>query len=70
MNVDIKAKHEPLDLKFLGIHVWSIPKLHKIGLILRHFTTTLSQGIELIELALNELLRKIPLPKTFLKQFP
>jgi hypothetical protein len=55
---DIKAKHEPVDLKFLGIQVWIIPKqLHKKSLILRNRMTTLSQGVELVELMLNEFLR-------------
>jgi hypothetical protein len=58
MNVDIKAKQEPVDLKFLGIQVQSIlKKLHKIGLVLRHCTSTLSQGVELIEMTLNKFLQ-------------
>jgi hypothetical protein len=57
-NVDIKAKQEPVDLKFLVIQVQSIPKkLHKMGLVLGHRTTTMSQGIELVELMLSEFLR-------------
>jgi hypothetical protein len=52
---EIKSKHEPIDLKFLGIQVWSIPKqLHKMGHVLGHRTTALLQGVELIELILNE----------------
>jgi hypothetical protein len=70
VNVDIKTKHEPVDLKFLDIQVQSIPKhLHKMGLVLGHRTTSLSQGIELIQLMLNEFLKKIPLPESFLEQF-
>jgi hypothetical protein len=56
-NDDIKAKHEPTDLKFLGIQVRSIPKkLHKMGLALRHHIYTLWQGVELVEQTLNEFL--------------
>jgi hypothetical protein len=68
MNVDIKDKQEPVDLKFLNIQVQSIPKqLHKMGLILRHHMSSLSQGVELIELMLNEILRYIPLLEPFLE---
>ena len=57
MNVDVKVEHELVDLKFLGIQVWSILKqLYKIGLVIGHRTNSLSQGIELIELVLNEFL--------------
>jgi hypothetical protein len=57
-NVDIKAKHELVDLKFLGIQVQSILKqLHKMGLILGHRSAALSQGIEIVELMLNKFLR-------------
>ena len=58
MNVDIKAKQEPLDLKFIGIQVRSISKkLHKMSLALGHRTTALSQGVELVEMTLNEFLQ-------------
>jgi hypothetical protein len=71
MNLDINVEHELVDLTFLGIQVWSIPKqLHEKGLILGHRKATLSQGIELVELMLNEFLRQIPFPKPFLKQLP
>jgi hypothetical protein len=54
---DIKAKQEHADLKFLGIKVQSIlKKLHKMGLILGYHATALSQGVELVELTLNEFL--------------
>jgi hypothetical protein len=39
------------DHKFLSIKVWRIQKkLHKKEIVLRHRATTLSQGIELVEL--------------------
>jgi hypothetical protein len=51
---NVKAKQEPVDLNFLSIQVWSISKkLHKMGLVLRHCMTALSQGIELVEMMLN-----------------
>jgi hypothetical protein len=57
MNADIKANQEPVDLKFLSIQVQSIPKqLHEMGLVLGNRTVTLSQGVELIEMTLNEFL--------------
>jgi hypothetical protein len=57
MNVDVKAEHKLVDLELLGVQMWSIPKkLHEMGLILGHRMTTLSQGVELIELVLNEFL--------------
>jgi hypothetical protein len=57
MNSHVKAEHKLVDLELLGVQMWSIPKkLHESGLILDHCTTTLSQGIELIELELNEFL--------------
>jgi hypothetical protein len=56
-NVDIKEKQEPVDLKFIGIQVCIILKrLHKMGLKLGHHTVALSQGIELIEMMLNDFL--------------
>jgi hypothetical protein len=57
MNADIKVEHKLVDLELLSVHMWSIPKqLHESGLTLGHHTTTLSEGIELIELVLNEFL--------------
>ena len=71
MYANIKAKQEPVDLNFLSIQVQSIPKkLHKMSLILGHYTDALLQSVELVELMLNDFLREIPLSELFLEQFP
>jgi hypothetical protein len=68
IDADIKVEYELIDLKLLGVHMQSIPKqLHETVLVIEHCTTALSQGVELIELALNEFLRQIPLPKLLLE---
>jgi hypothetical protein len=68
---DIKAEQELVELKFLSIQVQIISKqIHETSLILGHRRTTLSQGVEVIDLALNEFLRQISLPEPFLEQFP
>jgi hypothetical protein len=57
MYSTIKAEHEDVDPKFLSINMQSIlKKLHKTSLVHGHHMVSLSKGVEIIELMLNELL--------------